>query len=109
MRLCCRPQYNWGSHVVRAYWVFFKTEEERRRALAMSGQYLVSHPLFIPEAALIELSTAHTSAVWPVLGPTISSRPRLFWEQIHICLVNYLTASQLCAQVSVMRRGQTQQ
>ena len=40
--VCCRPQYNWGSHVVRAYWVFFKSEEDRKRALTMTGRYLAS-------------------------------------------------------------------
>lgn len=41
--MCCRPQYNWGAHIIKAYWVFFKTEEERRKAMAMDGRFLVSH------------------------------------------------------------------
>ena len=45
MHVCCRPQYNWGSHMVRAYWVFFKTEQERRRSLSMTGRCLVSTSL----------------------------------------------------------------
>ncbi len=37
-----RPQYHWGSNVIKAYWVFFKTEQDRRRAIDMTGRHLVN-------------------------------------------------------------------
>lgn len=68
--VCPRPQYLWGSNTIKAYWVFFKTEQERRRALDMTGRYLVSSsplPASFPHKYHADLSTQHAQAL-KVLG-----------------------------------------
>ena len=40
--MCCRPEYSWSTNQVKAYWISFKTADERRRALEMNNRFLVS-------------------------------------------------------------------
>ena len=48
--MCCRPEYSWSTNQIKAYWVSFKTADERRRALEMNNRFLVSCLVFLTQA-----------------------------------------------------------
>ena len=51
---CCRPEYSWSTNQIKAYWVSFKTAEERRRALEMNNRFLVSGLVSTTQAVTVQ-------------------------------------------------------